>query len=190
MTFILRAWAIPSTVLLAGGIALLTATQEDARTGLPTFAFAVPMPEIAVALAGILLLRPLLDRHRAISIVSPRRLWLLDLGRYAATVGSFALVGLVEFADGTVDPWSVYPALGWSCTIGAVAATYLPNTYWMPMTVLGYVWLRAANSPDGYSPPMLAASLVVLALGGAAYLGANAGRRSLVLSGRTKVGGP
>lgn len=188
MTFILRAWAIPSTVLLAGGLALLTATQEDARAGLPTFEFAIPMPEIAVALAGILLLRPLLDRHRAISLASPRRLWLLDLGRYAATAGIFALVGLVEFADRVVDPWSVYPVLGWSCAIGALTATFMPSTYWMPMTVLGYVWLQAANSPDGYTPPPLGVSFTVLLAGVLAYVGANAWVRSTVLSGRRTAG--
>lgn len=187
MTFILRAWAIPSTVLLAGGLALLTATQEDSRAGLPTFEFAIPMPEIAVALAGILLLRPLLDRHQAISIASPRRLWLLDLGRYAATAGTFALVGLVEFADRRVDPSSVFPVLGWSCAVGALMAMFMPSTYWMPMTVLGYVWLQAANSPGGYTPPSLAASVAVAIAGAMGYVAANAWQRSMVLSGKTKV---
>jgi len=182
--FILRAWAIPSTLLLAGVLALLTATQEDSRTGLPTFEFTIPMPEISVALAGILLLRPLLDRHRAISLASPRRLWLLDLARYAATAGAFTVVGLVEFADRVVDPWSVYPVLGWSCAAGALAATFLPNTYWIPMTVLGYSWLRIANSPNDFSPPSLAASAAVVVAGLIAYLCANAWVRSTVLSGQ------
>ena len=190
MAVVLRAWAIPSTVLLAGGLALLTATQEESRAGLPTFEFTIPMPEIAVALAGILLLRPLLDRHRAISIASPRRLWVLDLGRYAATAGTFAVVGLVEFADRLVDPSSVYPVLGWSCAIGALVATFMPSTYWIPMTVLGYVWLQAANAPDGHMPPPLGVSVTVLLTGGMAYLAASAWQRSRVLSGKTKVGGP
>jgi hypothetical protein len=186
--FILRAWVIPSTLLLAGLLALLTAMQEDSRTGLPTFRFTIPMPEIAVVLAGILLLRPLVDRHRAISLASPRRLWLLDLSRYAATAGAFTLVALVEFADRVVDPWSVYPVLGWSCAAGALAATFMPNIYWIPMTVLGYSWLRMANGPTDFSPPSLVGSLAVLIAGGIAYLAANAWVRSAVLSGRRPVG--
>lgn len=180
---ILRAWAIPSTLLLAGVLALLTATHEGSQVGLPTFMFYIPVPEISVALAGILLLRPLLDRHRSISLNSPRHLWLLDLARYAATAGAFALVGLVEFADRVVDPWSVYPVLGWLCASGAVAATFMPNTYWIPMTVLGYSWLQVANG-TGFSPPSLAASVAVMIAGGAAYLGANVWVRSTLLSGR------
>jgi hypothetical protein len=121
--FILRACAIPSTVVLAGALLFFTATQEDAQAGLPTFDVAIPMPEISVALAGILLLRPLIDRHRSISLNSPRRLWLLDLARYAATAGAFALVGLVELADHAIDPRSIYPVLGWSCAVGTLAAS-------------------------------------------------------------------
>jgi hypothetical protein len=60
----------------------------------------------------------------------------------------------------------------------------MPNTYWMPMTVLGYAWLQLANSPGGYSPPSLAASVMVTVAGCIAYLAASAWVRSTVLSGR------
>jgi hypothetical protein len=59
----------------------------------------------------------------------------------------------------------------------------MPNTYWIPMAVLGYFWLQVANG-TGFSPPSLAASVAVLIAGGAAYLGANAWVRSTLLSGR------
>lgn len=179
--FLLRAWALPGTLLAAVVLALLCWNNELGTTSLPTFEFPVRVVRLVVVAAGLLLLRPTIDRYREVSVVSPRPLWLLDLGRYATTAAVFALVGLVDLVGRSSPHTSPFTALGWLLALGALTATLLPRYYWFVTLLAGFLWLRASMgfTPDADLPAPW--SLVVVVVGAAAYVAANAWMREQVL---------
>ncbi len=179
--FLLRAWSLPGTFLAAAALALLCWNSELSTTSLPGFEFPVQVVRLLVVTAGILLLRPTIDRYREVSVVSPRPLWLLDLGRYAVTASAFALVGMVEVGGGSTLEASPFTALGWLLALGAVTATLLPAYYWIVMFLAGWVWLRLSTQPPFEADLPPAWSFVVVGLGALAYVAANGWLRTMVL---------
>jgi len=186
--FLVRAWALPGTFLVAAGLALLCWNNELSATRLPSFEFPVRVVRLAVVMAGLLLLRPTIDRFRDVSLVSPRPLWLLDLGRFAVTAAAFATVGVVQLGRGQFEVATPFSALGWLLALGAVTATLLPQYYWVVTLVAGFLWIQASLIPPNEADVSPGLSLLVVGVGAAAYVAANAWVRARALT-RGMVGG-
>lgn len=177
---LLRAWSVPGTLLVAAALALLCWNNELGTTSLPTFELPVRVVRLAVVAAGILLLRPTIDRFREVSVVSPRPLWALDLARYAVTAVAFAFVGLVDVAGGPSSV-SAFTALGWLLALGALSAALLPRYYWCLTLLAGWTWLRISIGPMPDADLAASWSLLIVVLGALAYVGANAWLRAVAL---------
>lgn len=184
-----RAWALPSTFLIALALALLCWNNELGTTQMPSFEFPVRIVRICVVAAGLLLLRPTIDRFQEISLVSPRPVWLLDLGRYAVTGVAFAMVGLVELSDGRVDGTTPFTALGWMLALGSVAAALQPQYYWVVTLLAGFLWLQVSLHDVSRADISPALSVLIVTSGAVLYVAACAGMRRRALSGAKARGG-